>query len=61
MNPTFTKAYEASAAITGNRIVVFSDTAASSKVAMAAAATTPAIGVSDAMGAASGGDRKSVV
>ena len=55
MKPTFTRSFEASAAIAGCRIVVFSDTAASSKVAQAAAATTPAIGVSDAMGAPSGG------
>lgn len=51
MNPGFTKAYEASAAILGCRIVVFSDTAASSKIATAAAATTPTLGISDAMGA----------
>lgn len=54
MIPTFVRSFEASAAITGNRIVKFSDVAASSKVALAAAATDPAIGVSDSMGAALG-------
>ncbi|NTT88497.1 capsid cement protein [Tabrizicola fusiformis] len=54
MIPAFIKAYEASAIIAPRRIVVFSDTAASDKVAMAAAATTPAIGVSGPMGAALG-------
>lgn len=55
MIPSFIRAFEASAAITGRRIVVFSDTAASSKIAMAAVATTPAIGVAEAMGADLGG------
>lgn len=55
MIPTFIRAFEASAAIAGRRIVVFSDAAASSKVAQAAAPTTPAIGVSDPMGADAGG------
>lgn len=55
MKPTFTRAFETSAAVAGCRIVVFSDAAASSRIAQAAAATTPAIGVSDAMGAPSGG------
>lgn len=54
MTTPLIKSYEASAAIGANRIVVFSDVAASSKVATAAAATTPAIGVSGAMGAALG-------
>lgn len=55
MKPTFTRAFETSAAVAGCRIVVFSDTAASARIAQAAAATTPAIGISDAMGAPSGG------
>lgn len=54
MIPLFIRAFEASAAIGGNRIVMFSDTAASSKVAVANSATAPAFGVSDAMGAALG-------
>lgn len=54
MIPAFIKSYEASAIVAPRRIVVFSDTAASDKVAMAAAATTPAIGVSGPMGAALG-------
>lgn len=55
MIPHLIRAFEASAEITGRRIVVFSDAAASSKIAMAASATTPAIGVSDPMGAGLGG------
>lgn len=55
MNPTFTKAYEASAAIAGYRIVAFSDAASSAKIATAASETAPALGVSDAMGAPEGG------
>lgn len=55
MKPTFTRAFLAAAAILGSRIVVFSDAANSSKVATAAAATTPAFGVSDTMGAVEGG------
>lgn len=54
MIPLFIRAFEASAAIQGNRIVMFSDTAASSKVATANSATAPAIGVSDGVGAALG-------
>lgn len=54
MTPTLIKSYEASAAIEAFRIVAFSDTAASSKVAKAAANTDPAIGVSGPMGAAQG-------
>jgi hypothetical protein len=53
-NVTLTKAYEASAAVLGFRIAIYSDTAASSKVAQAAASTTPAIGIFDAMGGAAG-------
>lgn len=54
MTTPLIKSYEASAAILANRIVVFSDAAASSRVATAAAATTPAIGVSGPLGAAQG-------
>ena len=54
MIPTFTRAFEASAAIGGNRIVMFSDTAASAKIALANSATAPSFGVSDTMGAALG-------
>ncbi len=54
MTTPLIKSYEASAAVLPNRIVVFSDVSASSKVAAAAAATTPAIGVSGPMGAALG-------
>lgn len=54
MTTPLIKSYEASAAVLPNRIVVFSDVAASSKVATAAAATTPAIGISGPMGAALG-------
>lgn len=54
MIPTFTRAFEASAAIGGNRIVAFSDVAASSKIALANSATAPSFGVSDTMGAALG-------
>jgi len=56
MIPGFVKSYEASAVITGRRIVMFSDTAASSKVAMAAANTSPMIGIADTMGAPAIGD-----
>lgn len=55
MTPLLIKSYEASAAIGGNRIVAFSDVAASAKIAVAASAIVPAIGVSDAMGADAGG------
>lgn len=54
MTTALIKSYEASAAILGSRIVAFSDVAASSKVAQAAAATAPAIGVSGPLGAAQG-------
>jgi hypothetical protein len=54
-NPTFIKAYEASADIEGKRFVMFSDAANNSKVATANGATAPIIGVSDAMGALTGG------
>lgn len=54
MIPLFIRAFEASAAIAGNRIVMFSDTAASSKIATANSATAPAFGISDSVGAALG-------
>lgn len=54
MIPLFIRAFEASAAIAANRIVMFSDVAASSKVATANSATAPAFGVSDSVGAAQG-------
>lgn len=54
MSTPLIKSYEASAAIGANRIVVFSDVSASSKVALAAAATTPAIGISGPLDAALG-------
>jgi hypothetical protein len=49
--PLLTKAFQASAAVAGWRFVNFSDVAASSRVAQAAANTGPIIGVSDGMGA----------
>ncbi len=55
MIPTFIRAYEASAAVTPNRIVAYSDAAASRKVALAAAATAAIMGVSDRLGADLGG------
>lgn len=54
MIPLFIRAFEASAVVAPYRIVAFSDAAASSKIAQAAVATAPAIGVSDAMGAGIG-------
>lgn len=56
MIPGFVKSFEASAVIIGRRIVMFSDTAASSKVATAAANTSPMIGIADKMGAPAIGD-----
>lgn len=50
----FIKSYEASANIAGRRIVVFSEVSTTTRIAQAAANTTPAIGVSDAMGAVAG-------
>jgi hypothetical protein len=55
MIPSFIRAFEAGAVIAGRRIVAFSDVAVSSKIAQAAIATAPAIGVSEAMGAPAGG------
>lgn len=54
MTPSLIKSYEASAAVAGCRIVAFSDTSASSKVAQAATSTAPAIGISGPLGAALG-------
>lgn len=54
MIPGFVKSYEASADITGRRIVMFSDVSASQKVAMAAANTSPMIGVADKLGGLTG-------
>lgn len=48
------KSFEASAAIGACRIVAFSDTAASSKIAVATAATAAAIGVSGPLDATKG-------
>jgi hypothetical protein len=53
--PTLIRSYPASADIGAKRIVKFSDTTATCKIALAAAATDPLIGISDAMGAVSGG------
>ena len=55
MIPTFTRAYEASAAIEPHRIVRFSDASASQKIATATANDQPTIGVSDRMGGKAGG------
>lgn len=55
MIPTFIRAYEASAAVAGYRIVKFSDAASSNKIAQANSTTSACIGVSDAMGADLGG------
>lgn len=52
---TLIVSYPASAAVTAKRIVKFSDTTATNKVALASAATDPLLGLSDAMGAPSGG------
>lgn len=53
--PTLIVSYPTSAAVTPKRIVRFSDAANTNKVALASAATQPMLGVSDAMGAPSGG------
>lgn len=52
MNPTFIRSYKASAAITGNRIVAFSDAANSSKVAQATGSSSPLCGIADRLDAA---------
>lgn len=53
--PTFIKSFPTSAIVTAKRIVRFSDAANTNKVALASAATDPMLGLSDAMGAPSGG------
>ncbi len=55
MIPTFTRAYEAAAAIGGNLIVAFAAPSTARTVTPAATATAPFAGVSDAMGADLGG------
>jgi len=53
--PTFIRAYEASAAVTGFGIAAFSDAASTDRVALAGANTAPIIGVFDRQGADIGG------
>ncbi|WIY25056.1 capsid cement protein [Parasedimentitalea psychrophila] len=55
MIPTFIRAYETSAAVAGYRIVKFSDAGSSNKIAQADSKTAASLGVSDAMGADTGG------
>lgn len=55
MIPTFIRAYEASAEIAGHRIVTFGAPASATTIAPAGGGTVPLVGVSDKMGAASGG------
>lgn len=55
MIPTFVRAYEAATAVEGHRILKFSDAANTSVVAHADADDAPLIGVSDEMGAKTGG------
>lgn len=55
MIPTFTRAYEAAAAIVGNLIVTWAAPSTAKTVTTATSATVPLVGVSDAMGAALGG------
>lgn len=55
MIPTFIRAYAASAAIEGCRIVTFDTPASATTIAAAASGTVPLLGVSDRMGAALGG------
>lgn len=55
MIPTFTRAYEAAAAITGYTIVAFADAANGNTITTAASNTTASLGVADAMGAEIGG------
>lgn len=55
MIPTFIRSYETSAVVEGYRIVIFSDAAASKKVAKGATATGPSIGVSTKYGSPAGG------
>ncbi|BAV64770.1 DUF2190 family protein [Sphingobium cloacae] len=53
--PTFIRSYEAAAAIAAFRVVRFSDTANSSKVAAGAAAGQPLIGTTGKVGASAAG------
>lgn len=55
MIPTFTKSYEAAAAVAGYQIVKFADAANNNTVVAGAANTDALMGVSDAMGADQGG------
>lgn len=55
MIPSFIRSHEATADVEPFRIVAFSDVASSRKAAMASSNTDPLIGVSDKMGASSGG------
>lgn len=55
MIPSFIRSHEATADVEPFRIVAFSDVASSRKAAMASSNTDPLIGVSDKMGAPSGG------
>ncbi len=55
MIPTFIRAYAASAAIAGCRIVTFDVPASATTIATATSGTVPLVGVSDRMGADTGG------
>lgn len=55
MIPNFTRAYEASAAVSGFRIVMFSTPASTTTVAHATGGTVPLVGVADRQGAPQGG------
>ena len=54
MIPTLIRAYEASVTIAPYKIVMFSDTAASAKIAAASANTSPVLGVSGGQGGVAG-------
>ena len=54
MIPTLIRAYEASATITAFKVVKFSDTSASSKIALASANTDPILGVTGALAGGAG-------
>ena len=55
MIPSFIRSHEATADVEPFRIVAFSDVGSSRKASMASSNTDPLIGVSDKMGASSGG------
>ncbi|KPD10870.1 capsid cement protein [Phaeobacter sp. 11ANDIMAR09] len=55
MIPSFTRAYEAAAAIEGYRIVVFADPANGSTITTASDNTSASLGIADSMGAELGG------